>query len=238
MRASAGLLFGLVLVAACASAGDAPPPVTAPPPMPSLPQAVFLPPTPSPMCYFTTGPGSYYVAPCDSDLGGKPVGNGWEPPTARQTVLPTSTPPPRSETAAPTPQASDPFSARSIGTSVTSTNFMGSATIAPTKYTKATTCGYVTAPQGTAFIEVSVAVSASAGSWTYGGSDFAVHDVTGYQRNESLAWCHRDAELGYGTLTSGRHVAGWVGFDVPTSVKPLWLDYRVTGALQGVRSLY
>jgi hypothetical protein len=79
---------------------------------------------------------------------------------------------------------------------------------------------------GNRYIAALVNYSAKS-SWSYNLFDWAVHDTRQIQY-EPLGLAPNPM-LSYGTLSAGRQVEAWVAFEIPATVRDVWLDYRSGG---------
>lgn len=81
---------------------------------------------------------------------------------------------------------------------------------------------------GNRYIAALVNYTAQA-AWSYNLFDWAAHDSRQIQYQPlGLA---PNPPLAYGTLSAGRQVEAWVAFEIPASVRDVWLDYQPGGNL-------
>lgn len=84
----------------------------------------------------------------------------------------------------------------------------------------------LTPASGNRYIAALVNYTARA-AWSYNLFDWAAHDSRQIQY-EPLGLAPNPA-LEYGTLSAGRQVEAWVAFEIPATVRDVWLDFRSGG---------
>jgi hypothetical protein len=76
---------------------------------------------------------------------------------------------------------------------------------------------------GTRYIAALVNYTAE-GTWYYNRFDWAAHDSA--QRQYEPHYLAPHPTLDSGTLSAGRQVEAWVCFEVPSTVRDVWVDFR------------